>query len=123
MREIRTPTLTPLREGLPLVAGGHVQHVADEREALRAGREGTRRLLGEETVQKNDRHQDGGGVEEGRRVAHSSTQGWRGGGGEMRFAAHTTGSYIRAQEPSPRRVGAVRTREDEGGVGCGWVSG
>ncbi len=102
------------------MAGGHVQQVADEGEPLRTGREGASRLLGEETVQKNDRHQDGGGVEESRRVGHSCTRGWgRKGEGEGNTARKGhRGSYIRAQEPSRRRVGAVQTRE---GRGWCWV--
>ena len=60
-----TPALAPLGKGAPFVAGGHVEHVADDGEALGPWGEGPGGLLCEEAVQKNGSHQDGNGVEEG----------------------------------------------------------
>ena len=73
-RRQRTPTLAPLGKCPPFVASGHVQQVPDEGKTLGARRERAPRLLLQEAVQKNDRHQDGSGVQEGRRVCHSNTR-------------------------------------------------
>ena len=74
-----TPALAPLSEGLPLVAGGHVEHVSNYGKALGTGGEGPGGFLGEEAAQKNGSHQDGNGVQEGRRVGHGV---WMGPGAE-----------------------------------------
>ena len=73
----QTPALAPLREGAPFVAGGHVEHVADDGEALGAGGEGPGGLLGNEAVQKIGSDEDGNAVKEGGGIDHGG-----GGGGE-----------------------------------------
>ena len=97
------------------MAGGHLEHVADDGEALGAWGKGPSGLLGEKAVQKNGSHQDGDGVQEGRRVRH----GWGQAGPQARDGEEATEAM--GTGGGERGRGTFKSRAAEGwGIGGIW---